>query len=501
MKPPRVTLLGLGFAVLLAISGYLYYQTQAINVDVQNQLVPALRELKQLDAEWNTNILKARVGLLNNYDPVTTPLPHVRQLRERLIRGVKMAHGGALEEALYGMEMAFVEKEELVEQFKSQNAVLRNSLRYFPTAVEEFKALLKEYRPGNALQPGRTEAAAAAADRLLTDILRFNLIPERELGERISTAIAGLDGLRSAHPDTLQESFELVTRHAQAILRQRGVEDGLIAGIVATPTAGRIDELSAALDAEFQSKLHEKQTYRLYLLVYSGILLALLTYAAWSLMHSYKVIARVNKSLQAANETLEQRVAERTAELARQSAQLEELATHDMLTGLINRRHLMTQIEQALLRAERRHWVVVLMFIDLDGFKAINDNFGHAAGDRTLLEVATRLKRHLRKEDAFARLGGDEFVILMNEVAVPHGATRVAEIVLEELGGLREIDGHPIQLSASIGIASVCGENGAMPSPETLLSRADHAMYRAKQQGKNCYRFDDESAWRAETVG
>ena len=109
MKPSRVTLLRLGFALLLAISGYLYYQTQAIDVDTQNQVVPALRELKQLDAEWNANILKARVGLLSNYDPVTTPLPLVRQLRERLIRSVKMTHGGTLEGALYDMEKAFVE--------------------------------------------------------------------------------------------------------------------------------------------------------------------------------------------------------------------------------------------------------------------------------------------------------------------------------------------------------------------------------------------------------
>jgi diguanylate cyclase (GGDEF)-like protein len=501
MKPSRVTLLRLGFVMLLSISGYLYYQTQAIDVDMQNQVMPALRELKQLDAEWNSNILKARVGLLSNYDPVTTPLPHVRRLRERLIRSVKMTHGGTLEEALYGMESAFVEKEDLVEQFKSQNAVLQNSLRYFPTAVEEFKALLKQHRNEDARRTATVDTAGTAVDRLLTDILRFNLIPEKELGERIAAAIAGIDGLKGAHPDTLQEPRALMVRHAQTILRQRVVEDELIARIVATPTAGRIDELNAALDAEFQSMLQEKQLYRLYLLVYSGILLALLTYAAWRLMHSYKIIARVNKSLQAANETLEQRVAERTAELARQSAQLEELATHDTLTGLINRRHLMTQIEQALVRAERRHWVVVLMFIDLDGFKAINDSYGHAAGDRALQEVAARLKRHLRKEDAFARLGGDEFVILMNEVSVPHGATRVAEIVLEELTQLREIDGHPIQLSASIGISSVCGSSGAMPSPETLLSRADHAMYQAKQQGKNCYRFDDESAWRAETVG
>lgn len=258
--------------------------------------------------------------------------------------------------------------------------------------------------------------------------------------------------------------------------------------------------MSIALDDAFREMLHEKQLYRLYLFAYSGFLLALLTYVAWRLMHSYKVIARGNRSLYAANETLEQRVAERTAELARKSSQLEELATHDTLTGLINRRHLLEQIEQAMVRAERRGWIVALMFIDLDGFKAINDTYGHAIGDRALQEVALLLRRHVRKEDAFARLGGDEFVILMNEVGVPAGATRLAEAVLEELHGMSDIEGRRIRLSASIGIASASGTATTMPSPQSLLDQADQAMYRAKQQGKGCDCFNDACAWPAETI-
>jgi len=175
-----------------------------------------------------------------------------------------------------------------------------------------------------------------------------------------------------------------------------------------------------------------------------------------------------------------------------------ERATHDTLTGLVNRRHLMTQIEQAMARAERRGWIVVQMFIDLDGLKAINDSYGHSAGDRALQEVAVRLQRHIRKEDTFARLRGDEFVILMNEVTVLHGAMRLAGAVLKELHGMREIDGNAICLSASIGIASASSETGAMSSPEALLSHADHAMYRAKQQGKGCYRLSSESDLPAE---
>ncbi|WP_420472931.1 DAHL domain-containing protein [Noviherbaspirillum sp. ST9] len=491
MKSPRSAPLWLGFAALLAISGYLYYQTQAIDTEMQNEVVPALRELKQLDAEWNTNILQSRVGLHSNYDPLTTPLPAVRQLRERLVRGIRMGQGSSLKEAVHAMEQAFADKEDLVEQFKSQNALLQNSLRYFPTAVEEFKALVRQHRGSGRLQ--------ADIDRLLTDILLYNLMPEKDPGERISAAIARLDGGHASVPEALQEQHALLRRHAHIILRQRAVEDALIARITGTPTAGRIDTLNIALDDAFQEMLHEKQLYRLYLFVYSGFLLALLTYAAWRLMHSYKVIARVNRSLQAANETLELRVAERTAELDRKSALLEELATHDTLTGLINRRHLLSQIEQAMVRAERRGWIVALMFIDLDGFKAINDTYGHATGDRALQEVALRLRQRVRKEDVIARLGGDEFVILMNEVGVPAGAARLAEAVLEELHAISDIDGQAIRLSASIGIASASGAATTLPSAQTLLGQADQAMYRAKQQGKGCYCFSDECVWPAET--
>jgi diguanylate cyclase len=493
MKARGVSLLYASFTALLAISGYLYYQTQAIDVDMQNQLVPALRELKQLDAEWTTDILKSRVGLHSNYDPLTTPLGSVRQLREHLMRNVKMAHGGTLEEALHSMEKGFVDKEDLVEQFKSQNAVLQNSLRYFPTAVEEFKAQLRGHRNDRSAQAA-TQRTVAAVDHLLTDILRFNLMPDRDLGGRISTAINELESGQGNYPDTLSETYSLMIRHARIIHEQREIEDTLISRIISTPTAPRIDALNMELDEAFQEKLDDRQLYRLYLFVYSAFLLALLAYAAWRLVRSYKVIARVNQRLQAANETLEQRVVERTAELARQSAQLEELATHDTLTGLINRRHLMTQIEQAMVRADRRGSGVALMFVDLDGFKAVNDTHGHAAGDRVLQEVAVRLKRHVRKEDAFARLGGDEFVILLNEVSGSHGPTRLADAVLEELHSLRAIDGQSIRLSASIGISLASGATGPMLSPETLLSQADQAMYRAKQQGKGCYRFSDENA-------
>jgi diguanylate cyclase len=489
----RALLLVLCFAGLLATAIFLYRATDAINLDAQSDIVRSLRDLKRLDAEWNANILKTRVGLAANYDAVTTTQMEARRLRDDLARIVEPIRAAAAAPAWKALEEAFAGKEDAVEQFKSQNAILRNSLRYLPTAANEFKEVL-------GAAPGTRGASRAlrqlddAADTLVSDILRFNVTPESEFAERAISTIAAIErlgGSDSVGADT-EEKRDLMLRHARIVLQQRAVVDALLLRVGAMPTALAVDRMNRAIDDEFVALLQEKQRYRTYLLAYAGLLLLLLCYAAARLMMSYQLIAQGNRRLQAANETLEQRVAERTEELERKSALLADLATHDPLTGLINRRQLMTQLEHALQRAKRHDRTVALMFIDLEGFKQINDTYGHAVGDIALKEVANRLRTHVRKEDAIARLGGDEFVILLGEAASRGGAIRLADDVLRELHALTEIDGHPMRLSASIGISSA---RAGSESPDSLLILADHAMYEAKQQGKGCYRFSASLAW------
>jgi diguanylate cyclase len=137
------------------------------------------------------------------------------------------------------------------------------------------------------------------------------------------------------------------------------------------------------------------------------------------------------------------------------------------------------------------------MFIDLDGFKAVNDTFGHATGNVVLQLVARRLQDKLRKEDVLARLGGDEFVILLEEVRDPEGAQRVAELALAEIRAIVDAGGHPIAISASIGVSSALGQEGLARGSEALLADADQAMYRAKQSGKNAICFGKTARWPA----
>lgn len=169
--------------------------------------------------------------------------------------------------------------------------------------------------------------------------------------------------------------------------------------------------------------------------------------------------------------------------------QLEYQAITDPLTGLLNRRGFYQAAESALLRNERSDRAKALMYMDLDGFKRINDSLGHDAGDRVLRWVADQLKDCLGNEALLARMGGDEFTALFDGLPYPEQAGRYAERLLERISISHQVDGLDVCLGVSIGIATYpdCGAN-----VEGLLRAGDAAMYAAKQQGRQQYRFYDE---------
>jgi len=166
--------------------------------------------------------------------------------------------------------------------------------------------------------------------------------------------------------------------------------------------------------------------------------------------------------------------------------ELERRATHDLLTGLANRGLLMDRLQLAAIQAKRRSQKVAVLFIDLDGFKKINDGFGHATGDQVLKLVGNRLAASVREGDTVGRLGGDEFVIVLNDQEriedVSDAVTRIMESVLRPI----PIQNREIALTCSIGI-SVCPDDGEEAG--ALLKYADIAMYKAKSEGKNASRF------------
>ncbi len=190
---------------------------------------------------------------------------------------------------------------------------------------------------------------------------------------------------------------------------------------------------------------------------------------------------------------LDARLEARTAELARSltlaNQELTQLALHDTLTGLPNRTLLADRIEQAIAKVAEQGGCFALMFIDLDGFKPVNDAFGHHVGDLLLKAVAARLRGHLHSQDTLARIGGDEFVLLV-ELQEPNDAMDVAVKQVNLVSRPFRVAEHDLQLSASLGIVLYPG-NGQ--DQHELLRNADAAMYHAKSAGKNGYSFFDVS--------
>ncbi len=161
---------------------------------------------------------------------------------------------------------------------------------------------------------------------------------------------------------------------------------------------------------------------------------------------------------------------------------LTELAHTDSLTGLPNRSQFNLRAEQALDQARRLKKSVAMMFIDLDDFKAVNDDYGHHIGDALLLEVAKRMSASLRAADTVFRLGGDEFVVLLENMPQQRYIQLVGDKIIRTLAQKIIIDGCPCQIGASIGIACYPGDGHDI---EALIRAADKAMYRVKQNGKN----------------
>ena len=173
--------------------------------------------------------------------------------------------------------------------------------------------------------------------------------------------------------------------------------------------------------------------------------------------------------------------------------QLRHQAFHDSLTGLANRARFTDRLDQALKRSRRTMKPVATLFIDLDNFKAINDSFGHAAGDTVLKRVAERIEGCLRAGDSAARLGGDEFAVILEDLEHPAEVQRVATRILDALQVPVRCDGHEVFCRASIGIAIAEATSQTEADVEALLRNADVAMYSAKRRGKAHFEIYEES--------
>jgi len=165
---------------------------------------------------------------------------------------------------------------------------------------------------------------------------------------------------------------------------------------------------------------------------------------------------------------------------------LKHSAEHDFLTGLPNRMRLNDRVGQAIALARRQKGMAAVLFLDLDGFKQINDSLGHLVGDKLLQSVALRLLNCVRGPDTVSRLGGDEFVVLIQQLQSPGNAAITAGRLLKAVEDVHLIDQHEIYVTTSIGVSVY---PGCAEDAETLIRNADTAMYYAKKNGRHSYEF------------
>ncbi len=171
------------------------------------------------------------------------------------------------------------------------------------------------------------------------------------------------------------------------------------------------------------------------------------------------------------------------------AGELEFLANHDPLTGLATLRLCKDRLENAIAKSKKSSLGCAVMFFDLDGFKAVNDDHGHELGDQVLKLTAERVVSEISKSDVLARIGGDEFVLILDGVDCRSSIGRIANRLSSKISLPVWLDNQLIKISTSIGIA-IYPDDGTTPGE--LISRADKAMYRVKKSGKNSYAYSTD---------
>jgi two-component system, NtrC family, sensor kinase len=303
------TRIGYAFAALalVAVLGFLVVMTRSVGFDANNEIVAALRQLKQIDAEWNVDVLRSKTGLNNSYDPVASPLPLIEALAVQLesksdVMGQGAESNKRLQPLLVAYEKAMGQKIALIENFKSQNAILRNSSRFLPVAAAD---LIEAVRASSTAPTAKAQVEESL-NTLLTNTMTYALTPETALKERIEAGSRDLKQQVQGLPDDVRERADTLAAHVATILKQQQIGNRLLGELAALPVVKAIDTLADAHAQEHEKLLVSQQKYGQVLVAYSVFLLLLLAYIGWSLFKSYRLLNSTHAALQKSNSELKE---------------------------------------------------------------------------------------------------------------------------------------------------------------------------------------------------
>ena len=319
----RIVPLALFLVTAAAVS--FYVRSTTVQTENYAQARDLIREIKQLDAQWNTEILKSRVAVTRNYDPLVLPLAEINN-RWQQFQGLSLEHVADSMEHRRERRAAFVEafkeKQRLVEQFKSHNAILRNSLAFLPTAEDDIQAQLNALEDVDKLQ---VQNISTNIYDLLLSALEFAQITNDELAHIIEMGISGVEVDKSRLPASFEASIDILLNHVKLIRREQPRVNDLLERIASVPVAPALDVITLSINADQSKADRIDQQYQVYTMIFAALMVALLIFTGSRLVRSYAEINRMNHALQQANEQLEERVESRTRQL--REAQSELLAT------------------------------------------------------------------------------------------------------------------------------------------------------------------------------
>jgi diguanylate cyclase (GGDEF)-like protein len=426
---------------VVALLSVVAVKMQSLDFQEHSRYQAGLVHLRELDAQLNADVLESRFELATSYDALVADLARLKTTGNELLIAPAFVGPEARTEiaALLASHAQSVDaKAELVERFKTENAILRNSLHYLPVIY------------GDLVPTAAPDRAPFGVSDTVRDMLLYNLTGDPLIARAIR---ARLDLMATAHlGDGSPAAYQLhmLAAHAGIVLASKPILDGLVGEMVAVPTLARAEALEAAYDGEYGRALGWANLYRFILL---GLAVVLLTCSVY-------ILARL-----------------RRATVERNSA-LQHQAHHDGLTNLPNRTLLHERLEIAVAGAQRAGQQLALLIMDLDRFKEVNDTLGHHAGDALLRQLAVRLQSARGTADTVARLGGDEFAVLLPNANGDAACARAARL-LEDLAQPFMVEERALEIGASIGIA-IFPDHG--PDAETLLRHADIALYVAKRE-------------------
>lgn len=443
--------------VLLLLAGWLYLYANSRTVDPaeQNQTLALLKDLKQLDSDWSAGVLSAHADISPNYDALAEPLARFSRGLGQLQVRLGPAPGHDLDDALAEVARRVEAKSALIDDFKGQNSLFKNSLRYVPTAHRQIAAI--------AVASGQA-GLGRQVDFLVNESLRFGAVPDDEVAASLRTGIGELRGTIASYPEAEREAVLNLLSHLETLLRLRGNQSELLQAISRQPVAASIDALGGALTQRFSNELAVQFRYHRLLLAYSAFALLLLIGGISFI--GYR------------NATERRRL---SALVDAQTQELRELATRDDLTGIHNRRHTGQLLEQQQALHRRSGLRLSLALLDLDRFKSINDRFGHAGGDTVLTRFAAASRKTLRATDLLGRWGGEEFLVVMPQTSLEDAKTALQR-VREAVAGVDFSDLSPdLRVTFSAGLVLLGDEE----TIAAAIRRADLAMYRAKKGGRD----------------